>query len=153
MDARIVALAKAVKEKALTDAREGLKVGTHPIDMTLHIIGSIKVGEDGRTDVRGKAIDYKGAFATICGILIQQLKLRNNGTLDPAIKGMIGMAMRQGKIATVIGDATKEIVETIERDSTQVTGTKLKKGSVTTRLEYEFVEIVPVEQVEQKMAS
>jgi len=135
MDARIVALAKVVKEKALSAARQGLAVGTHPVDCLVHITGSIKVGADSTTDVRG-TIDYRNAFATVCGILVGQCKLRENPLTDELLRDLIGMAMRQGDNAVKIAEDVMETVETIERDCTKVTGTKPKKGTITTKLDY-----------------
>ena len=143
MDVRIVALAKAVKDKAFAAAREGLSVGTHPVDCRIHITGSLKVGEDGQTDIRGQPVNYKGAFATVCGMLVQQCKLRKQPLSDELLEDLIGMAMRQDELASKIGDPMLKIVESMERDCTTITGTKTKRGPVTTKLDYRFV-AVPV---------
>lgn len=142
MDVNIVALAKVVKDKALANARAGLSVGTHSVDCLIHVTGSIKVGSDGETDVRGKSVDYKGAFATVCGMLIQQFKLRNQPLSEELLEDLIGVAMRQDEIATNIGDTMLGIVDSVERECTKVVGTKKKKGTVTTKLKYKFVEML-----------
>jgi len=138
MDARIVALAKVVKEKTLSTAREGLTVGTHSVDCLVHITGSIKVGEDTEMEVRSPAVNYKAAFATVCGMLVEQCRLRGEPLSNELLQDVIALAMRQDEIAANIGGVMSDWVEAAERDCTKVTGTKTKNGSVTTKLEYEF---------------
>ncbi len=131
MNAQIVALSKTVKDKALTAARDGLEVGTHPIDCLVRITGSIKVGEDTETDVRD-TVNFKNAFVAILDVLKKRHDIN-----DDLLSDLIGMAFRRK-------DANETIVALIdaeERDCTKVTGKKKKRGSVTTKLIYEFEEI------------
>ena len=139
MDARIVALAKTVKKTALDAARQGLSVGTHSVDCTVHITGSIKVGQDTVTETRG-SVDYKRAFATICGMFVEQCKRRDvrEPLSDELIGELIDIAMRQDELAASIAEDMIATVEITERDCTKVTGTKRKNGTVTTKLNYEY---------------
>ena len=140
MNANLVAIAKMVKKKVLETARQGLAVGTHPIDCTVHITGTINVGKDSEVDATSGSVDYKAAFATVCGLLAE--KCRQNGSILSAemLRNLIGMAMRQGEVAESAASVMAELIEAEERECTKVTGKKTKKGSVTTKLEYAFEE-------------
>lgn len=43
---KLIALDKALKKKDADEARREVKPGTYPVDFTVHVSGSIKVGED-----------------------------------------------------------------------------------------------------------
>lgn len=141
MDANVVALAKTVKDKALAAAREGLAIGVHPIDCLVRITGTIKVGADTTTDVREGSVVYKDAFATVCGMLVEQCRRRGEPLSTELLEDLIYMAMRQDETASGVADEMMEMIESAERDCTKVTGTKPKKGTVTTKLVYEFAEV------------
>ena len=137
-DPNIVALAKVVKEKALKVARDGLRIGTHRIDMTVRIVGSMNVGADGTTEIRD-SVDYKNAFTTVVAMFVNRCRKIGQPLTSELIADLIRISMKQDEIAASMGSTVKEIVETIERDITSVTGTKPKKGSVTTKLEVESI--------------
>ena len=153
MDVRIVALAKTVKDKALAIARDGLSVGTHEIDCSIHITGSIRVGEDGQADVCGAPINYKGAFATVCAMLVEQCRLRKQPLEDSLLDELIEMAMKQGELAAKIGNIMDEKIAAVERDCTRKIGTKKKRGSITTKLEYEFMPVPRKRQAGRRVES
>ncbi len=140
MNANLVAIAKMVKKKVLETARQGLAVGVHPIDCTVHITGTIKVGKDSEVDERSGSVDYKAAFATVCGILAEKCRQSGSTLSDEMLSDLIGMAMRQGEVAEKAASVMADFIEVEERECTKVTGTKIKTGSVTTKLEYAFKE-------------
>lgn len=146
MNPQTVALAKVVKTKDLTSAREGLSVGSHAIDCWVRITGSIKVGEDTVIDVRGNPPNYKAAFASIFGLMTEQLARQGRDLTAEQKRELVEVALRQSENIAKLGNEIMPTVDAVEYDMTSVIGTAPRKGAVTTKLEYAFVDPKKVQQ-------
>ena len=133
-----VALAKVVKENALSTARNELTAGSYEVDCLVAIQGTMKVGEDTKVDVTEGSVDYKAAFATSCGILAQLMA--DQKKKPELLEELIELSMRQGDVAENVAKNVVDFIKTTERSMKKVVGTKPKKGTVTTKLTYRIVE-------------
>lgn len=142
-DVRLVALAKVIKDKALKNARQGLSIGTHNLDFAVRVTGFLKVGENGESR---ETVDWKAAFATAIGMLQEQCSLREVELTQEQIADLIGVIFRQDTAAMAFSAPFVALIEREENRFTRVTGTKPKNGSITTKLNCEFVPL-PVDDI------
>jgi len=85
--AQLVALGKAVKDAQLKKASGALTVGTHEVDFTVHVTGSLKRGEDFEQNVVAKADPWLllgAALSKLNGVTVDSL-VREALTADPAL--------------------------------------------------------------------
>jgi hypothetical protein len=75
-DAHVVAVAKAITEDELKKARPNLEPGTHRLDVTVRIHGTLKVGEPYTQNIVGK-VDWCGiaalAIDKLSGVTVMSL--------------------------------------------------------------------------------
>jgi len=141
MNVETVALAKTVKEKALKAARNTLTPGVYSVDCIIRLRGSIKVADDQVVDARTGSINYKAAFATVCGMLREQSEKHGHPLDEKQFMALLTMAMSQGDAATAFADSTKQVLEAVERKFTKPAGTVVRKGQVTTKLSYSIEQV------------
>lgn len=118
-----LALSKAVKEAAEKEARKGAAVGEHTVDMTVRVVGSIKVGEDYVQNIVAKAQPW--------ALLAVALSKLNGVTIDAITRE--AEAIAAGEVEAVKENAEKAIA------AIKNTTTSVCKGKVTTKLAVERV--------------
>ena len=144
-DVETLALAKAIKEKALKDARKNLTVGTHNVDVTAHISGTITVGAD-EEFIPTVCVPLKAAMA----LFIRYCGITRNAAETALVKAMteaLNNAQRGAEtVDTVAGAISEEesIIAACEAQVTKMMGAlpkQTRSGKVTTKLTVAPVEV------------
>jgi hypothetical protein len=127
-DAETVALGKALDAKEVREAVGALTVGTHPIDLWVHLTGAIKRGEDYTQRIVAKADPWALAAA-----LMKRL-----GAVDVA-------ALVRDSLTGDLVDAVKALKGEAAAAMTILKGATLTEcnGKVTTDLTIEVAESAP----------
>ncbi|MHA2279723.1 MAG: hypothetical protein ACXAC5_02350 [Promethearchaeota archaeon] len=145
VDLQILALDKLIKDGPGKTARANVKAGSYAVDFTARVTGSMKVAPDRKQAVKTQ-VDYKQAFTALCWTFVQN-GLVHEQLIGDVIRDVMAVDKQsRADIVTAVDEAEAEVTSVVRHAD--------RKGNVTTRLEVEFVEVIPpADQVCEKIGA